>query len=176
MSSRFSMTNAPVQQPAVCWISGTSVGPFIDTNVDVSVGKIDRGRIYISKDILREMAQVAGLFDEDEPVSVDLKKKEWYNQGYMDAMKEFSDDAYNRILAGLNLVASSSVGAATVVAPTGAGSTAGAAIPSVEDATAGTPEVNQSVDGVELKGSIFGGRKRSARVPADSSNESDYRL
>jgi hypothetical protein len=75
--TRFFLTDAPSISPGVCWITKTGVGPFIDTGIDLSKNVVDRGRMYISVDALREMAQVAGLFGETAPVSVELKKKEF---------------------------------------------------------------------------------------------------
>jgi len=74
-TSRFSVTDAPSNSPGVCYITRTSVGPFIDTGVDMSTQVIDRGRLYLAVDVIREMAQLAGLFEEERPVTVELLEK-----------------------------------------------------------------------------------------------------
>lgn len=176
MTSRFSLIQAPVKDPAVCWITRTSVGPFIDTGVDVSVGKIDRGRIYLSVDAIREMAQIAGLFDENEPASVELKKRQWFEQGYNEAIKELSGDAINRFVEQLSRSSVGSTGGAAVVEPASNFTTAGAAV-SGPEGTAGEPlQSDKGSDGPELKSASASRVKRPSRVSADSSNESEYRL
>lgn len=176
MTGRFNLVQAPPKDPGHCWITKTAVGPFIDTGVDLSVGKIDRGRIYLSVDAIREMAQIAGLFEEKEPASVALRKKRWYEQGYNDAIKEMSGDAVNRFIEHVSRNAVGAAGNAELVASEGHRSTAGAAIPDPANATAGAPEVYQDVDGLELESASVGSSKRSPSVSADSSNERDYRL
>lgn len=176
MTSRFSLTNAPVKEPGVCWITKSGVGPFIDTGVDLSLHVIDRGRIYLSVDAIREMAQIAGLFDEKEPVTVELKKKQWYDKGYNDAIKEMSGDAVNRFIEHVSRNTVGDAGNAAIVASEGYRSTAGAAIPGPADFAAGAPEVDQEFGGSELEGASVGSVKRSASVSTDSGDESQYRL
>jgi hypothetical protein len=176
MDSRFNLVQAPPQQPGHCWITHTSVGPFIDTGVDVSVGKIDRGRIYISIDTLREMAQVAGLFDEKEPVTVELRRKEWFDQGYQAAMKEMSGDAVDRFIEHVSRNAVGLAGNSAMVESAINLSAAGAAVPSVESATAGTPESVKDVGGPELEGASASSGKRSSGISTNSSDDSQYRL
>ena len=176
MTSRFSLVQAPPREPGHCWITKTSVGPFIDTGIDLSVKVIDRGRLYISVDALREMAQVAGLFDETEPKEVGLRKKRWYEEGYNDAMKELTNESLNRLVDHLVNNPASVTDGAAVVAPAGHLSTAGAAIPNPEDATAGTQQVDENVDGPEQQSTEPIVIQGSVSVPADSSNDGNYRL
>jgi hypothetical protein len=176
MTSRFTVVTAPPQQPGHCWITHTSVGPFVDTGVDVSVGKIDRGRMYISVDILREMAQVAGLFDEKTPVGVELRQKEWFDKGYQQAMEEVSNDAVSRFIehASRNLVGVT--GNTAMVESASNHSSAGAAVPSVEGAAAGTSEGVEDDGGFELEGASVGSVERSVGVSTNSSDDDQYRL
>jgi len=176
MSSRFNIVEAPAQQPGHCWISRTAIGPFVDTGVDVSVGKIDRGRMYISIDVLREMAQIAGLFDEEQPVSVDLRKREWYDKGYQAAMEEMSNDAVSRFIehASRNLVGVT--GNTAMVEPAGNLAAAGAAVPSVADHATGTSEGVEDDGGLELEGASVGSVERSSSVSTNSSDDERYRL
>jgi hypothetical protein len=97
MSSRFSITEAPALEPAVCWITRSGQGPFIDTGVDIGRMHIERGRIYLSFDALREMARVAGILDEGKSASVELKEIEWFNKGYSEALKENYGDLLTRL-------------------------------------------------------------------------------
>lgn len=176
MTSRFSLVQAPPQAPGHCYITKTAIGPFIDTGMDMSIHVVDRGRLYLSVDVIREMAQIAGLFDEKEPVTVELKQKQWYDKGYNDAMKEINQDAVNRFIEHAVNNSAGAASSSAVVESAGHLSAAGAAIPSPADATAGASEGDQDVDGLELESagaSIF---KGPIGVSADSSDESDYRL
>lgn len=174
--SRFFLTDAPALAPGVCWITKTSKGPFIDTGVDLSKHVVDRGRIYLSVDALREMAQLAGLFDEGEPKTAALKKKEWYEQGYNDAIKELKTDAVNNFIERVLVDSASTAGAATPVVAEGHLSTAGAAIPDPADAAEGTSEDSGDVSESERKSSGISRFKRPSRVSTNSSDESNFRL
>jgi hypothetical protein len=176
MTSRFNVVQAPPQQPGHCWITHTAVGPFVDTGVDVSVGKIDRGRMYISISVLREMAQIAGLFEEKEPASVELRKKEWFDKGYQQAMEEVSNDVVSRFIehASRNLVGVT--GNTAMVESASSFASAGAAIPSVEDSTAGTSEGVEDNGGSELESASTGSFERPVGVSTNSSDDSQYRL
>ena len=174
--SRFSLVQAPPREPGHCWITKTAVGPFIDTGIDLSVKVIDRGRIYISIDALREMAQIAGLFDEEEPKTVGLQRKKWYDEGYNDALKEFSNESVDRFIEHISRNSVGAAGNAAMVASAGHLSTAGAAVPQPEDiATEPQPIIEES-DGSEQQSAEPSVVERSASVPTDSSNEPNYRL
>jgi hypothetical protein len=176
MSSRFTIVEAPPKDPGHCWITKTSVGPFIDTGIDLSVAKIDRGRIYISFDALREMAQTAGLFDESPPVSVELRKREWYEQGYNDAVKEFSGDAVNRFIEHVSRNSVGVAGNAAMVESRSHLASVGAAVSGFEEPTAGTSEGNQDVGGFEFESASVGSVERSSGVSTNSSDDDEYRL
>ena len=174
--SRFFLVDAPALAPGACWFTKTSDGPFIDTGYDLSKHVIDRGRVYISITALREMAQVAGLFDEKEPISVEMKKKEWYDTGYNDAIKELKTDAVNHFVERVLSDSASTAGAATLVESASHHTAAGAAVPDVADATAGTPQDGASVDEVERESASTGRVKRPARVSTNSSDDANFRL
>lgn len=78
------MIDVAMLSPGHCWVTRTPNGPFIDTGIEVAFGQ--RGRMYLSMDALREMADVAGLLaptvDEEEVF------KRGYDQGYDEAVKE----------------------------------------------------------------------------------------
>lgn len=176
MTSRFDIVTAPALQPGHCWITKSGVGPFIDTKIDLSLDRIDRGRIYISVDAVREMAQAAGLFEEKEPVTVELKRKQWYDQGYNDAMKEMSNDAVNRLIEHAVRNSVGIAGNAAMVESAGHFSSAGAAVPSPADATAGTSEDGENIGGLEWESASTGSVERPVGVSTNSSDESQYRL
>lgn len=176
MSSRFTVVNAPARQPGHCWITKTSVGPFIDTGIDLSLDRIDRGRIYLSIDVLREMAQTAGLFDEKEPVTVELKRKQWYNEGYEAAIKEMSQDVINRFTGHISHNVVGVSGNAAMVAPEGNYASFGAAIAGAEGTATGASESFEDVGGSELEGASVSSSERPVGVSTDSSDDDQYRL
>jgi hypothetical protein len=174
--SRFFLTDAPAMAPGVCWITKSGVGPFIDTGVDLSLHVVDRGRMYISVDAIREMAQIAGLFEEKDPVSVELRKKEYYDLGYKDALEEMNKDVISNFVERVVSNSASAAGAATPVAPEGGHTTAGAAVVDSASADAGAQQDGASVDKVERKSSSSRSVKRPASVPTNSSDDANFRL
>lgn len=82
-NSRFKLVETPALLPGECWVSRSSVGPFLDTGVDVPFER--RGRVYLNLDILREMAFEAGLFEGLVPAE---RVQEAYENGQADAFKE----------------------------------------------------------------------------------------
>lgn len=174
--SRFFLVDAPALAPGVCWITKSGVGPFIDTGIDLSKNVIDRGRMYISVDSLREMAQIAGLFDETAPVSVELRKKELYDLGYNDALKEMNKDVISNFVERIVSNAASSAGAATAVAPESNHTAAGAAVADASLADAGEQQDSADVSKAERKSSSTRSVKRPASVSTNPSDESNFRL
>ena len=174
--TRFFLTDAPAMSPGVCWITKSGVGPFIDTGIDLSMHVVDRGRMYISVDALREMAQIAGLFDETTPVSVELRKKELYDLGYNDALKEMNKDVISNFVERIVSNAANSAGAATAVAPEVHHTAAGAAVTDAASADAGEQQDSASAGKTERKSTGTRSVKRSAGVSTNSSDESNFRL
>jgi len=174
--SRFFLVDAPALDPGVCWITKTSKGPFIDTGVDLSKTVIDRGRIYLSVDVIREMAQLAGLFDEGEPKTAGLKKKQWYEEGYNAAVKELQNDVVNNFVERVISNSALTAGAAISVAPEGSGQIAGEPGTIDEGTITDAVQIDKDSDGAERKGAGIGRFKRPARVSASSGDESSYRL
>ena len=174
--SRFFLTDAPALQPGVCWITRTGKGPFVDTGIDLSKTVVDRGRMYLSVDVIREMAQLAGLFDEEKPVSVELYDKEVYDRGYNDAMKEINKDAINHFVEHVSRNTVGVNGNAALVESAVADTDARPPLSVAEDTAAGTPEVDKDSDGPERKSAGTGSVKRPASVPTNSSDESNFRL
>jgi hypothetical protein len=174
--SRFFLTDAPAMSPGVCWITKTGVGPFIDTGVDLSLHVVDRGRMYIAVDVIREMAQLAGLFDETAPVSVELRKKELYDQGYRDALEEMNKDVISNFVERVVSNSANAAGAATPVAPENNHTAAGAAVPDSASADAGAQQDGADVGETERKSSSSRSVKRPVGVSTNSSDESNFRL
>jgi hypothetical protein len=176
MTSRFSLVKTPILSPGHCWISKTAEGPFIDTGVDVGRMHIERGRIYLSLEVLREMARVAGILDEGKSASVELKEKEWYDKGYSDALKENYGDVLSRLADRVGpsiLDAIDSAGASEAEADSQ--DAVGALKTDSRDA-AGALKADENAGDFERKIASTGSRKRPARVSADSGDESAYRL
>jgi len=176
MTSRFSVVTAPARDPGVCYVTRTSVGPFIDTGIDMSTTVIDRGRLYLSVDVIREMAQVAGLFDEGKSVSVALQEKEWYDRGYNEAIKELKNDVVDNFVQRVLIDSASNVSNAAPVAPESNDDTAGAAISGAEDTVGGAHKVTKVNDGPQRKGTGTGSIKRPVSVSTNPSDESEFRL
>lgn len=174
--SRFFLVDAPALDPGVCWITKTSKGPFIDTGVDLSKTVIDRGRIYLSVDVLREMAQLAGLFDEGEPKAAGLKRKQWYEEGYNDAVKELKNDVVNNFVE--RVISNTALTAGAAISPTPEISGQIDAEPGTidEGPTGDTLQINTDSDKLERKGAGVSRFKRPSRVSTGSSDESTYRL
>jgi len=86
MASRFTVTNAPERLPGVDYVTGTAVGPFIDTGRDIEGpgGRI-LGRIYLSKDTVAEMARELGIIKQnDDSIAIQAA----YNKGKLDGLRE----------------------------------------------------------------------------------------
>lgn len=94
--SRFQKVDLALRGPGECFITKTPNGPFIDTRLDFGLDgrPAFRGRVYIAVEVLHEMAEQAGLFDQYTQMvhqtKVDLSEYEGaaYQQGYDDALKE----------------------------------------------------------------------------------------
>lgn len=176
MTSPFSVVQAPPREPGHCWFTKTAVGPFVDTGVDLSVARIDRGRIYISFDALREMARVAGILDEGEPQTVGLRRKQWYEEGYNNAVKEFSDGSVDRFIEHISRNSVGVVGNAAMVAPEGHLSAAGAAIPEPVVTAGVGQQVDENVDGSEQQGTESVVLEGPAGFSTSSSDDGNFRL
>ena len=83
--SNFTVTNAPDKQPAHDFLTHSATGPFVDTGFDVrdQAGRI-LGRVYLSFDTIRHLADVAGVLNAPAPEALLAE----YNKGLVDGMKE----------------------------------------------------------------------------------------
>lgn len=87
----FKVVTHPEQQPAVCFITGSAVGPFIDTGIDVIIRRnpnvpFERQRVYISQAVIENFAQLLG-FEGTQGVS-DRLAEGFKAQGKIDFMNE----------------------------------------------------------------------------------------
>lgn len=85
-AQRWTLTDAPTLQPAVDFITKTPNGPFIDTGFNVTFEQ--RGRVYLSVETIKEMAQVAGLLDTKNSQDKSLHDIAIYNDGYKDGLND----------------------------------------------------------------------------------------
>lgn len=83
---RWVLTDAPTLQPAVDFITKSPNGPFIDTGFNVTFEQ--RGRIYLSVETVKEMAEIAGLLENKNAEQKVLHDTATYNRGYEDGLKE----------------------------------------------------------------------------------------
>lgn len=83
---RWALTDAPTLQPAVDFITKSPNGPFIDTGFDVRFEQ--RGRVYLSVETIREMAEVAGLLETKNAEEENLHEIAIYNRGYEAGLHE----------------------------------------------------------------------------------------
>lgn len=84
-ASRYRLTDAPMLAPGSDFLTGSGVGPFVDTGRDVQFSEV--GRIYLSISTIQEMAEGAGLFDSLRAELTEAQNV-GYQLGYADATKE----------------------------------------------------------------------------------------
>lgn len=83
---RFNVVTAPTQQPGVDYVTGSGVGPFIDTGRDITFGERKLGRIYLSKDTIAEMAREFDLVGNSHATEEALQSA--YVTGKLDGLRE----------------------------------------------------------------------------------------
>lgn len=71
--SPYTKVAAPALAPGDDYITRSLKGPFIDTGLQIKPGQARHGRVYLSIDTIREMAQILGLFDGLVPVEEDYE-------------------------------------------------------------------------------------------------------
>jgi hypothetical protein len=122
------------------------------------------------------MAQLAGLFEETEPISVEMRKKEFYDQGYKDALEEMNKDVISNFVERVVSNSAVAAGAAIPMASESSHTIAGAAVPDSASADAGKSKDSADTGKVERKSSSTGSVKRPVGVSTNSSDESNFRL
>lgn len=86
MTSRFTVVDAPTLAPGTDYVTGTAVGPFIDTGRDIrdQAGR-NLGRLYLSKSTIAEMARELGLIGgHADSTAIEAA----YNKGKLDGIQE----------------------------------------------------------------------------------------
>lgn len=83
---RWAVVDAPALQPAVDFITKSPNGPFIDTGLNVTFEM--RGRVYLSVETIKEMAEIAGLLESRNAQEKNLYDEGNYNRGYEAGLKE----------------------------------------------------------------------------------------
>jgi activator of HSP90 ATPase len=93
---RWAIVDAPTLQPAVDFITKSPNGPFIDTGVNVTFEM--RGRMYLSVETIKEMAEIAGLLEARNAQEANLHELDIYNKGYEAGLKE-GEELYGKLVA-----------------------------------------------------------------------------
>jgi hypothetical protein len=83
--SRFTKMDSLPLQPGHDWVSKSTVGPFVDTGVDVQFREY--GRLYLSVDTIRELAEVAGVLTDYQD-QAETAWKSGYDQGYKESVRD----------------------------------------------------------------------------------------
>lgn len=170
-AERWAVVEAPVLQPAEDFLTKSPNGPFIDTGINVAFER--RGRIYLAKDTIREMAEVLGLFDADKSESQEMHDRIQYLAGFRDGLNEGgkTNDILNRITAVLGSVpAVADGGSAAVVEVTNdAAESAGENVTDVREPATGSGSKGR-------KASSVSGKRGSNDVPGVSGDAERYRI
>lgn len=82
--TRYTVVPTAILPPGVDWVTRSPNGPLIDTGVDVAWN--ERGRLYLSVDTIREMAETAGLFETPDEIQERIDAA--YAEGFSDGVKE----------------------------------------------------------------------------------------
>lgn len=83
---RWQMIDAPTLSPGVDFVTRSPNGPFLDTGINLTVE--NRGRVYLSVETIREMAEIAGILKINNAQEKALYDLEIYNRGYEAGLKE----------------------------------------------------------------------------------------
>ncbi len=83
---RWAVVDAPTLQPAVDFITKSPNGPFIDTGLNVTFEM--RGRVYLSLETIKEMAEIAGLLDNKNAQELSLHELEIANEAYARGLRD----------------------------------------------------------------------------------------
>lgn len=84
-ASRYQFVETATMLPGFDFVTKGITGPFIDTGRDVNFA--ETGRVYLSVDTVREMAQNAGLFEHEVHDNAESFQN-GFDAGYAAALKE----------------------------------------------------------------------------------------
>lgn len=155
-ASRFQVVDQAIRNPGTCLLTQTPTGPFIDTGLDLGLGDRGafRGRVYLSVDAVREMAEQFGLFDSYEQKVLDTHEsadtevgKAWdagYAAGRAENLDHLADELVDRMRARV-----AGGGAERAAEPTAAGDDPAAGQPAEPGAEAAGVEGLDDVPGAE---------------------------
>ncbi len=163
--SRYKVVDVPVLAPGKCWVSKTTEGPFIDTGIDIGRMNIERGRLYLSVETIREMARTAGVLGEGPSVNAQLYAQEQFDKGYAEALKENYGDLIRNLSERV---------AAGFLDPVGAAGTGEAEISSA--APVAEHGDDENAGGVERQVANTGSRKRPSSVSTNTGDDAAFRL
>lgn len=96
---RWAVVDAPTLQPAVDFITKSPNGPFIDTGLNVTFEM--RGRVYLSLETIKEMAEIAGLLDNKNAQELSLHELEIANEAYARGLKD-SEELVGKLSSIIN--------------------------------------------------------------------------
>lgn len=102
-SSRYKLVEQALVSPGVDWISRSEKGPFVDTGLEVEFAQ--KGRLYLSVDTVRELAEAAGIIGEGPSQGELSREAQEYFRGYSDAVKENEIGHLDRLVTRLAAVA-----------------------------------------------------------------------
>lgn len=103
--SRFTVTESPLLQPGCDFITGGINGPFIDTGRRLRTQEFRAGKhVYISFDVVAEMARVAGLIKEPKRLTGDKRYEQGVADGYAEAMREVNSDLFRDMAEHLGYI------------------------------------------------------------------------
>lgn len=176
-SSRFSLVEQAVMLPGKCFITGTTTGKFVDTGMSINkfdgiFSEVNNPRVYISLDVIREMAEGAGLFEEMEARYKAIAYEE-YAKGYSKGILESGELAgfADRLIDAAAIIRSSALSTGQEASGADSGDSP---IVFVTDGPAkpGDGEGDNKRQAVGGQGNGSRGLRRPARLPSDSGNES----
>lgn len=87
-ASRFKLVEDAILAPGKCLVTGTSKGPFVDLNRDMQFS--ETGRAYLSVDVVRELAEGAGILDELR-AHISVAEQAAYDTGYDKGVSDHAD-------------------------------------------------------------------------------------
>lgn len=94
--SPYRVTENQEHAPGVCFVTGTPIGPFIDTGVYIPKERF--GQLVLSRDFILQAARELGCFDGE-----DARVQQAYDTGYAEGVKEELSAHLNRAVDQLGL-------------------------------------------------------------------------
>lgn len=170
-SGRYHVMQTAVAAPGVDWVTRSPDGPFIDTGVDIAFA--EHGRLYLSIETVRQLADVAGLFDNLNIAGTD-EIEAAREEGYGRALKEGLVEHLGDYISDLGGILAAATGDSDSVvelvakepvepASTGDETPAGEQQPEPEPAIVASGQTKRA-----------GRKPRSVSVPSDSGDDNPF--